>query len=68
MMHAKIHITWHISPSGPISIWIVACIILFIIYYQARIVVNSEVYDYRLDCRDVLFHCDVIDMHYLHAC
>ena len=56
-------------------IWILAWIILFIIYNQAKIAVidircrqNSEVFDYRFVCCVVLFHCDVIDMHFLHAC
>jgi hypothetical protein len=25
-------------------------------------------FDYRFACRDILFHCDVTDMHFLHAC
>ena len=88
IIHAKIHIAWHISPRAPISalgafgpradmgplglichaIWILPCIILFIIYYQAKIAVVKKDNDCRFVCCDVLFHCDVIDMHLLHAC
>jgi hypothetical protein len=62
MIDAKIHITWHISPTVPISarepkvqradmgprgliyhaIWILACIIVFIIDYQAKLTMVNE--------------------------
>jgi hypothetical protein len=54
------------------AIWILTCIILFIIYYHAEIAVINDhkfwLFDYRVVFCDVLFHCDVIDMHFLHAC
>jgi hypothetical protein len=56
--NAKIHIAWHISQSGPyhrgliwgsrddapcdMRYWILACIILFIVYYQVKIALIDE--------------------------
>jgi hypothetical protein len=53
---------------------VLACFILFIICYQPKIVVvnKNKILSiwllYRLDFRDVPFHCDVTDMHFLHVC
>jgi hypothetical protein len=41
------------------AIWILACIILLIISYKAKIA--------AIFWSDILCHCDVIDMHFLHA-